>query len=249
MFRVLPDAEGLAREAAREFAASAAESVRDRGLFCVALSGGSTPRLLHERLAGDWAREIAWERVRFYFGDERCVPPDHERSNYRMARETLFDPLAISATRIFRMRGEEEPRRAALDYEAELRTHVPAEGVIPRLDLVLLGLGSDGHTASLFPETQALVEKRRLAAANFVAKFSEWRLTLTYPCLRAARRILFLVTGAEKSDAAAAILGRRGGDSLPAGRVKPRSGSVLWLLDRAAAAKLPVDGSTADGRR
>ncbi|MGH9316547.1 MAG: 6-phosphogluconolactonase [Thermoanaerobaculia bacterium] len=238
--RVLPDSESLAEEAARKFAVAATESVRERGLFRVALSGGSTPRLFHRRLAGaSVAPSIAWERVRFFFGDERCVPPDHEQSNYRAARETLFDPLAIPAANVFRMRGEEEPHQAAAEYETQLRAQVPSETDLPRLDLVLLGLGPDGHTLSLFPGTTALAEKRRLAVANFVAELQQWRLTLTHPCVNAARRILFLVAGAEKSDVAAKILGKRAGSrALPAAGVKPRSGSVLWLLDRAAASKM-----------
>lgn len=238
--RVLPDPETLAQEAAKEFAAAAAASIGERGLFRVALSGGSTPELFHRHLTGASVRSsIAWGSVRFFFGDERCVPPDHERSNYRLARETLFDPLGIPAANVFRMRGEEQPRHAAAEYETQLRAHVPSESGLPRLDLILLGLGSDGHTVSLFPGTEALAEKGRLTAANFVAKFQEWRLTLTFPCLNATRRILFLVAGEEKSDVAARILRKRGGGrALPASGVKPLSGSVLWLLDRAAASKL-----------
>jgi 6-phosphogluconolactonase len=238
--RVRSDPEALAAEAAGAFSTAAAESIGARGLFRVALSGGSTPALFHRHLAErSFRSSIAWGDVRFFFGDERCVPPDHARSNYRMARETLFEPLAIAPANVFRMRGEEEPRRAAAAYEALLRERVPSESGLPRLDLVVLGLGPDGHTASLFPGTKALSEKKRLAAANFVPKFQEWRLTLTFPCLNAASRILFLVAGEEKSGVAAKILGKSRGDrTLPASGVRPRSGSVLWLLDRAAASKM-----------
>lgn len=238
--RVLPDPEALAAEAATEFAAAAAASVGERGLFRVALSGGSTPRLLHRHLTEASVRSsMAWGSIRFFFGDERCVPPDHDRSNYRMARETLFDPLGIPPVNVLRMRGEEEPGRAAADYERTLETHFAGEPVIPRFDLVFLGVGPDGHTASLFPGSMALEEKRRWVVADFVARFSEWRLTLTYPVFNAARRVVFLVAGQEKRAPVSRILKKeRGYRDLPAAGIEPRHGSLLWVLDEAAASKL-----------
>jgi 6-phosphogluconolactonase len=235
---VLPDAESLALAAADEFARSAAEAVRKKRLFRVALSGGSTPRALYRRLTRPPHRgAIAWERIRFFWGDERCVPPGSKRSNYRMARETLLDPLEISPRQVFRMKGEEDPDAAARAYEQTLRRH--AAGRSLRLDLVLLGLGEDGHTASLFPGTAALEAGRKLVAPNYVAKFSEWRITLTYRALNEARRIVFVVSGAEKASTAAKILQKgRGWRELPAARVCPVRGSLLWLLDEAAASKL-----------
>ena len=235
---VLPDAESLALAAADEFARSAAESAGNGRLFRVALSGGSTPRALYRRLTRPPYRgAIAWEHIRFFWGDERCVPPGSKRSNFRMARETLLDPLDIPPRQVFRMKGEKEPEGAARAYEQTLRRHAAGRPV--RLDLVLLGLGEDGHTASLFPGTAALEAGRRLVAANYVAKFSEWRITLTYRALNAARRIIFVVSGTEKSSAAAKILQKgRGWRELPASRICPRRGSLLWLLDEAAASKL-----------
>ncbi len=234
---VLPDPESLALAAADEFARSAADAIRKRRLFRVALSGGSTPRALYRRLTRPPYRgAIAWDRVRFFWGDERCVPPDSERSNYRMARKALLDPLGIPPRHVFRMKGEEEPEAAARAYEQTLRRHA---GGFARLDLVLLGLGEDGHTASLFPGTAALDPGRRLVAVNYVAKFSEWRITLTCGALNAARRIVFVVSGTEKARAAARILQKGPGwRELPASAVCPRRGSLLWLLDQAAASKL-----------
>ena len=210
----------------------------DRGIFRVGLAGGSTPRAMYERLTRSPYRvSVRWERVRFFWGDERCVPPDSERSNYRMARETLLEPLGIAARQVFRMKGEQEPARAARAYEKVLRREF--RGRPARLDLLFLGLGSDGHAASLFPGTAALAEGRRLVAANSVAKFSEWRITLTYRAINAARRIVFLVSGAEKAAPQAKILEkRRGWQDLPAARVAPGRGTLVWLADKAAASNL-----------
>ncbi len=232
---VVPDAAALAEAAAREFARAASDAVGDRGIFRVVLAGGSTPRALYRRLAGArWRRAVSWNRARFFFGDERCVPPDHERSNYGMARRTLLEPLGIPARQVLRMRGEEEPERAARAYEEAIRRRF--SGRPARFDLVLLGLGEDGHTASLFPSTAALAECRRLVAANDVPRLSEWRLTLTFRALNAARRVIFLVSGPEKARAAATILEKqRGYRDLPASAVSPSRGTLLWLLDEAAA--------------
>lgn len=238
--RVLPGPAELALAAAREFRDAARDAVANRGVFRVALAGGSTPRALYERLTRPpFRRGIAWDRSLFFFGDERCVTPDSERSNYRMAREALFEPLKIEPARIFRMRGEDPPKRAARDYsEALLRTFTGERGW-PRFDLVLLGLGADGHTASLFPGTRALEERTRAAAANWLPNAREWRLTLTFPVLGAARRVVFLVAGAEKAVPAAAIVRRsRGSSRYPAARVRPRRGSLLWLMDEAAGSRL-----------
>jgi 6-phosphogluconolactonase len=235
---VVPDAAALAEAGALEFARAASDALEDRGIFRMILAGGSTPRALYARLTrGPFRRSIRWDRVRFFFGDERCVPPDHERSNYRMAREALFDPLKIPAAHVLRMKGEADPARAARDYEVAIRRRFA--GRPPRFDLTLLGLGEDGHTASLFPGTAALAERRRLVAANDVPKFSEWRLTLTFRALNAARRVVFLVSGREKASAAAKILKKeRGYRDLPAAGVSPSRGTLLWLLDEAAASKL-----------
>lgn len=235
---VVPDASALAEAGALEFARAASSAIEARELFRVVLAGGSTPRALYARLTRPPFRgSIRWDRVRFFFGDERCVPPDHERSNDRMAREALFEPLKIPAAHVLRMKGEADPARAARDYESAIRRRFP--GRPARFDLVFLGLGEDGHTASLFPSTAALAERKRLVAANEVPKFSEWRLTLTFPALNAARRVVFLVSGSEKASATARILKKqRGYQDLPAARICPRRGTLLWLLDEAAASKL-----------
>jgi len=223
---------------ADEFARAAGQAIHEGRSFHVALAGGSTPVEIYRRLTKPPHRgAIPWERIRFYWGDERCVPPDDERSNFRMAREALFEPLGIPPRQVFRMKGEEDPVRAARSYEDTLRRRVA--GRPPRLDLVLLGLGTDGHTASLFPDTAALVQERRLVAANFVPKFPEWRITLTLRAINSARRVIFLVAGAVKAAAAAKILDKQPGyRALPASRVAPRRGTLLWLLDEAAASRL-----------
>ena len=244
---VAPDAEALARLAAHHFRAAAAGAVRRGGRFAVALAGGSTPRALYAELARSAAAPepaVDWSRARVFWGDERCVPPDHPDSNYRMARETLLDQVAIPRDRIHRMRGEDaDPDRAAALYEAELRAALGAseEAVpgIPRLDLVLLGLGPDAHTASLFPGSPALEETVRLVAAPFVAKLNARRLTLTPPALNAALRVMFLVSGSGKAAPLRDVLeGEVRPDVHPAQCVRPSSGTVLWLADAAAASLL-----------
>jgi 6-phosphogluconolactonase len=236
--QVVADAAALAEAGAREFARAASEAIEGQGVFRVVLAGGSTPRALYTRLAhAPRRRTIRWDRVCFFFGDERCVPPDHERSNYRMAREALLDPLGVPARHVLRMKGEEEPARAARAYEEAIRRQFRNRPA--RFDLVFLGLGTDGHTASLFPSTDALAERRRLVAANYVPKFSEWRLTLTLRALNAARRVIFLVSGPEKAAAAAKVLKKgRGSQNLPASAVSPRRGTLLWLLDEPAASRM-----------
>jgi 6-phosphogluconolactonase len=238
--RVLPDGREAARAAARELVSAHAEAVEDRGSFRVALSGGSTPRALYEMLSRPPFREqIDWRRARIFFVDERCVPPDHERSNYRLAKKHLLDPLRVPRANTFRMRGEEEPRLAARAYEELLENEFGRADRTPRFDFVLLGLGSDGHTASLFRETRALAERKKRVVANYVPKLREWRLTLTLPVLNASRRVVFLVVGEEKRAAASSVLRRkRGSKSLPASLVRPTRGSLLWIVDEAVAGGL-----------
>lgn len=236
--RVLPDPKEAAVAAAHEVTHVARDSITNRGVFRIALSGGSTPRLLFDALTHPPFREgIAWSHTRFFFVDERCVPPDHERSNYRMAKEHLFDPLAIPPDRVARMRGEDDPETAARAYEEVLAAEFGRPSPAFRFDFVLFGLGADGHTASLFSETAALLEERRAVVANRVPKLDEWRLTLTLPVLNAARHAVFLVTGAEKSEAVAAVTKRTQPD-LPASRVHLDGGSLIWIVDEAAAGGL-----------
>lgn len=232
---VATDAEALAGLAAAEIARAAARAAQARGLAALALAGGLTPRRAYQRLAEPEEHEgVPWEKVVLFFGDERCVPPDHPDSNARMVREALLARLPIPAANVFRMAGEEpDPERAAAAYEAELRRELGPE---PRLDLVLLGMGADGHVASLFPGSPALEERRRLVCAIEDGPPHPRRLTLTLPAMAAARAVLFLVSGAEKAATVAEVLaGRR--PELPAARVRPE-GEVHWLLDREAASRI-----------
>jgi 6-phosphogluconolactonase len=234
--RVYADLEDLARAARAELLRRARDLVAERGRFTLALAGGSTPRRLYELLAES---DLDWSRVELFFGDERCVPPDHADSNYRMAREALFDPARVPAQRVHRMRGELEPAAAAAAYEDELRAVLtPARGAVPAIDLVLLGLGDDGHTASLFPGTAALDERERWVVANRVPELDAWRLTMTYPLLNAASVVVFLVAGAAKRAAVERVLTPdvdEGSEAPPAAHVRPASGRLIWLLDAAAA--------------
>jgi len=234
---VRTDPASVAAAAAERWIACASEAISARGLFAVALAGGSTPRALYGRLAeSPWRERIDWGRTVVFFGDERCVPPDHPESNYRMAFETLLAKVPVPPDNVQRILGEAaEPNEAAVLYEAALRGAFPDDAV-PRFDLILLGMGSDGHTASLFPGTRALDEKARWVVANWVPKLEAWRVTLTYPVIRAARRVLFLVTGRDKAPAFRRVFGPEdGGDPLPAARVVPIDGVVEVLADREAA--------------
>jgi len=229
--RVYEGPEELAAAAARDFAAKATEAIEERGRFAVVLAGGSTPKVAYEILARDYAETIDWGRVHAFFGDERSVPPDHEDSNYRMAREALLDHVPVGG--VHRMRGELPPEDAASAYEDELRGFFGAEG-LPRFDLILLGIGGDGHTASLFPETSALEVTDRLAVANPVLKLDTTRITLTAPVLNAARAVNFLVAGEGKARALKEILeGDADPRMYPAKLVQPPGGPA-WMVDRAA---------------
>jgi 6-phosphogluconolactonase len=236
--RIAADAQALSAAVAREVAGIIAQAVEARGRCTLALSGGTTPRALYARLAAPPFRsEVPWPRCEFFWGDERAVLPEHAESNYRMARETLLDPLAIDSARVHRMPAERaDLDAAARDYEAELMQVLAQGGATPQLDLVLLGLGADGHTASLFPGGEALACAGRWVSAERIAAPGFARMTLTLTALNAARSALFIVAGGEKSGAVARVLEPSGGDPLPAARVKPAQ--LLWRLDRAAAAGL-----------
>jgi 6-phosphogluconolactonase len=227
--------EELAGAAAGEFTAKAGEAIEERGRFAVVLAGGSTPKAMYEVLARDYADRIDWSKVNVFFGDERTVPPDHEDSNYRMASETLLDRVPVGS--IHRMRGELPPDEAATAYEKELRTFFAAEDV-PRFDLILLGVGGDGHTASLFPETSALEVHDRLVVANPVLKLDTTRITLTVPVINAARAVDFLVAGEDKAGPLEKLLeGDPDPRAYPAALIQP-VGEVEWMLDHSAASLL-----------
>jgi len=241
--RIAEDAQELAQEAADLFVWLGQQAVAASGRFRVVLSGGTTPKLLYAMLVSPaFSGQLEWPRVEFYFGDERCVPPDHPDSNFRMADETLLRPLKIAPERIFRMRGEaDDPDEAAREYETVLRTQfgVPAPGW-PSFDLILLGLGEDGHTASLFPGAPALEERARLVVASRAPGGVKNRLTLTVPAMNQARVVLFLVSGIIKAAAVHAVIEDRETGRVPAKLIRPVSGRVIWILDRAAASGLTV---------
>lgn len=242
--RILEDSEELAREAADFVVWAGEQALSGASTFRLALAGGSTPRALYALLAGPaLARTLDWRRVSVFFGDERCVPPDHPDSNFRMANETLIAPLDLPRERVFRMRGEEEPERAARDYEDSIRKEFgAAPPTWPRFDLILLGLGEDGHTASLFPGTPALGERQRLVVPNRAPQGVAQRLTFTAPLINQAQTVVFLVSGANKAPAVKAVLEDRAADSMrfPAKLIQPERGRLIWFLDHAAARELTI---------
>lgn len=243
---ILCDPDALARRAADLFALAARETAAARGSFTVALSGGETPRELYRHLARQqFAAKIPWRRVHVYWGDERCVPPDDARSNYGMARDAFIKHVPLPEANVHRLRGEDVPDEAARAYERELlkppARPAQSEEDVPAFDLVLLGLGGDGHTASLFPHSAALAEETRLVVPN-EGEGTGPRLTVTLPVINGARRVWFLVTGAEKAGMVAAVLeGLRMPAAIPAQAVAPAPGVLTWLLDEAAAAELGPD--------
>ena len=230
-------------EACVLFRESTTQAIQARGDCVVALSGGSTPNLLYAALTSDdWKHQCQWDRMVFMFGDERAVPPDHPDSNYGLAQRALFRPLGIGPAQVHRMKGESvDLERAAETYEQTIRavTRCPAPA-IPCIDVVLLGLGEDGHTASLFPGTSALEEQTRLVAVGQSPKGITARLTLTLGVINRATVVLFLVTGAGKAQTVRAVLQphTQAEHALPAAQVKPEGGRLVWLLDNAAATAL-----------
>lgn len=234
--KVYDDYQLLIRSAAEHFVSLYEVAVADHQHFSVALSGGSTPKALYEILTEEtFSRYIDWSLVHVFWGDERCVPPDHVDSNYHMARVVLLDHVALPLGNIHRIHGESDPEQAALDYEKTLRGFFHTGDQV-RLDLVLLGMGDDGHTASLFPETAALDEVERLVAANYVPKLGAWRITLTARAINAAQHVMFLVSGSAKASVLQEVLeGPRQARELPAQLINPASDNLVWLLDSAAA--------------
>jgi 6-phosphogluconolactonase len=204
------------------------KALAERNEFRIALSGGNTPRPVYSEVAR-LGRELPWERVLITFGDERCVPPDDSQSNFRMAREAFFIPGAIPEKSILRMRGEIEPEIAAQEYQDDVDLLATQRGEqIYRHDLILLGLGPDGHTASLFPETAALNEMDRRVVANFVPKFNSWRLTFTFPLINHARHVCFLINASKNPELIERVI--KGDPIFPASRVNPSAGTVTWIL-------------------
>jgi 6-phosphogluconolactonase len=233
----LRDADEVAHRAASAIAEAAHDAIAERGVFAIALAGGDTPRRTYTRLASDG--RVDWPRVEFFFGDERAVPPDHPDSNYAMARAALLAPRGIAAQRIHRMEGERaDLAAAARDYERELARVLGGApgGDPPPVDLVLLGMGPDGHTASLFPHTAALAETQRWVVANEVPQIAARRITFTFPLIERARAVLVLVTGEAKATALAEVLeGPPDPERLPSQRLRERAN---WLVDGPAASLL-----------
>ena len=240
MIRVLSDLEALSQAAAALFAELAKEAVHDRGRFSVALSGGNTPRRLYEILANaPYLKKIEWQVVHIFWSDERCVPPDDARSNFRMARETLLDRVALPAENIHAIQGDLPPAEAAGRYEAELRKFFG--DLQPTLDLILLGMGDNAHTASLFPHTAVLEEKKRWVAEVYVAEQTMFRVTFTPPFVNQARQVIFLVSGVDKAVALQNVLeGAYQPQEYPAQLIRPNGAHPIWMVDRAAGNKLAV---------
>jgi 6-phosphogluconolactonase len=242
--RTLTTPQELFAAAAEEVVRAATEAVAERGRFTIALSGGSTPKSLFNLLATNARTVLPWDRMFFFWGDERHVPPTDPDSNYKMADETMLSKIPVAAGNVFRMAAENPDAAAAAEaYEKTVQKFFALEpGQFPRFDLILLGMGPDGHTASLFPGSSGLQEKSRLVIANWVDKFKTHRLTFTLPVLNAAACVTFLVSGTDKAPALHEVLeGDAPGEQYPSKLVQPSDGKLIWLLDRAAASELTGD--------
>jgi len=237
--KIVADPAALYAEGAQEFTRSAESAIARRGRFSVALSGGNTPRGVYSLLAEQAKVALAWDKIYVFFGDERSVPPDNPDSNYRMARESLLSKVPIPAGNVFRVAAELPPDQAADQYEHQIREffHLTSDSW-PRFDLILLGIGECGHTASLFPASKALEEHSKLVVANWVEKFSTYRITFTYPVLNHAQEVSFLVSGQGKAEILRDIFDPSTKNSYPAQAVRPETGRLLWIVDRDAAGLL-----------
>jgi 6-phosphogluconolactonase len=237
--RILPDGAAIARRAAQKFVEAGAVAVNEKGSFSVVLAGGSTPKALYGLLVNDPAlrAQVPWDKMQVFFGDERHVGPDHPDSNFRMANEAMISKSPLKPEQVTRIKGEyPDAEQVAREYELAIRSYFKLpEGEFPRFDLVLLGMGSEGHTASLFPGAKALHEKRRIAVSSWVGKLLSERITLTPPAINHAAHVIFMVTGAGKAPALTAVLERvYEPDQLPAQLIRPANGTLLWLVDTAA---------------
>jgi 6-phosphogluconolactonase len=237
--RIFDTPTDLFQGAAEEFSKRAVAAIKDHGRFCVALSGGSTPKSLFALLASGKFPAFPWDRTFLFWGDERYVPSDAAESNYRMTRETLLSKVPIPAENVFRIKTEISPAdQAATDYEQTLKNFFNLKsGQFPRFDLTLNGVGTEGHTASLFPDSPALEEKTRLVVAPWIEKFQMFRISLTLPVFNTAACVLFLAAGKEKAPILQEVF-ESPGRGLPAQRIHPANGELLWFIDRAAAAGL-----------
>lgn len=252
-YRVFREVEALNRATAEHFVEGIQAAVAARGMARIAISGGGSPKPVFSLLASadaPYRKAIPWDKLWVYWVDERCVPPDHEDSNYGAARELLLSRVALPEARIVRIEGELDPEVAAAKYESAIRGHFRLEGAeVPIFDVVQMGMGPDGHTASLFPHTEALHEMGRIAVANeAVEQKQKHRVTLTWPVINAGRDVFFLIDGADKADPLGRILqGAYDPEELPTQLVQPGNGRLLFLLDEAAAAKLPTPDAKGTG--
>jgi len=234
--RILPDRAALFQAAADEFVRQANAAIASKGRFTVALAGGSTPKGLYSLLAAKAA--LPWDKMYFFFGDERHVPPDHPDSNFRMASESLLSKAPIPEKNVHRIHAELDAEAAAAEYEQQLVNFFHLSNLeMPRFDLIFLGIGPDGHTASLFPGSNALTESSRRVMANWVEKFKTFRITFTFPVLNHAAEVVFLVSGADKAQILSEVL-RPGIQNYPAQGVQPENGRLLWLVDQDAGSLL-----------
>ena len=241
--------ERVALAAAEVFARHAVDAASARGVARIAISGGSTPKRMFALLAAEpFLSQVPWDKLELYWVDERCVGPEDAESNYRMTREQLLSKVPLPAGKVFRMEGEANPEEAAAKYEATLRNNFKLEGAqAPAFDLILLGMGDDGHTASLFPHTAALDELGRLVVANHVESKDTWRITLTWPVINHGRMVIFLIEGAAKAERLhEVLLGDYDPERLPSQLIRPDSGKVHLLLDAEAARRLPKVGMHGD---
>jgi 6-phosphogluconolactonase len=238
IIKTYPSADQLAQAAALHFIECAQEAISEHDYFSVALAGGSTPRAMYQYLATvELVPRVQWEKVYVFWGDERCVAPNHEDSNYRMAFDVMLRHSPIPVKQIYRMEGELDPKEAAQTYEKRLHDFFGSK--VPRLDLILLGLGADAHTASLFPGTKALKEKKRWVVPNYVRKFSSWRITMTAPFINKAANVTFLVSGEGKAEVLQRVLASRyTPEEIPAQMIRPEHGQLRWMMDAEAATLL-----------
>ncbi len=246
---ILPDAAAIARRAAERIIESAAAAVKERGVFTISLAGGSTPKALYTLLATDPAfkSKMPWDKTQFFFGDERHVPPDDSESNFRMANESMLSNLSLKPEQVIRIKAEyEDAEKAAKEYEQTLRSWFKlSDGQLPRFDVLLLGMGDEGHTLSLFPGTKALHDNGRLVMSNWVGKFFTTRITITAPVANNSALAIFMITKADKALALKAVLeGPYEPEQLPSQLIQPKNGKLLWLLDPTAASKLAAGTGT-----
>ena len=235
--RVLPDGDALASMAANTILELSQKAIQETGRFTIALSGGSTPKTLCELLAAQYSQQIDWNHTFVFWGDERCVPPDDADSNYKMAQDALLDHVPLPASNIYRIKGEIPPEDTASQYQETL--HKFFHDQLPNLDLILLGMGDDGHTASLFPGTSAVNEHTRWVVPNYVAAKQTWRITLTLPVVNNAANVMFLVSGSSKAQRLKQVLqGSYEKDQLPSQLIMPIKGNLIWGIDQAASSLL-----------